>query len=402
MLGRCLLGGLLFARVALGAPLSEEDAVQRGLARPELRDLVEGEVDVARSEAIRSSLWSNPVLSYTREHTFGGDTATAEDYGTLTQSFDVAGKRRLRRRAGEHGVLAARLTGERRRCELASEIRLRFFETIAATRRLDASRRWLARLQVVLSTTVKRAAGGDASHYDRRRLERERATAEAQVRANEGARARGRARLAALMGEAELHGEPTGDLLPAPPPPIEDLLAGVPRRADLRALTEELEGARLERRAGQRAWVPELQLGGGVKRVETTREATTGFLATVSLPLPVFDHGRDLRLLGDGHRRKVEAEHSLALSSATAELRGLHAETATYVEAARRFVDAAVQPAPELVRTAEAGYSGGEFSILQLLDAYRSASTADEEEIHLALFARRARIELDRLAGVCP
>ncbi len=62
---RCLVvAGLLIALpVAAAAQLTEEEAVQRALARPEVGDLVEGDVEAARGEAVRAGLWPNPVLS---------------------------------------------------------------------------------------------------------------------------------------------------------------------------------------------------------------------------------------------------------------------------------------------------------------------------------------------------
>ena len=45
------------------------------------------------------------------------------------------------------------------------------------------------------------------------------------------------------------------------------------------------------------------------------------------------------------------------------------------------------------------GHAGGEFTLLELLDAYRGATDDALRALELAHAARTARIELDRLSG---
>ena len=51
------------------------------------------------------------------------------------------------------------------------------------------------------------------------------------------------------------------------------------------------------------------------------------------------------------------------------------------------------------IRTAEAAYVAGETTLIEILDAYRTALEADSQALDLELSARLARIELDLAVG---
>lgn len=399
---RCLaclaLAGLLAPALA-AAQLTEEEAVRRALARPELRDLFEGEVDAARGEAIRAGLWPNPVLSYSREQTRGGPAAAQDDLALLTQTFDLSGKRGLRSDAAGRRVEATRARGTSTRLALEAEVRVRFHELLAAERRVSAAAEALGRVQVLATTVGQRQAAGDVSGYDRGRLERERASIAARASVESAGLARAQARLAGLLGGQQVHSV-TGELLPEGAPVALDALASrVTARPDLRALAEEAEAGALDARAGGRAWIPELTLQGGYKGSVVQDERLNGFAVGLSLPFPLFDRGQDEALRGGGRARAARARLVLETDAATAEVRGLHAQASGLAEAARRFRTDAVQTSRRLITTADAAYRGGELGILELVDAHRGALDAEIQALDLELTARRARIDLDLATG---
>ncbi|MBK5104547.1 MAG: hypothetical protein JJE42_09885, partial [Burkholderiales bacterium] len=69
------------------------------------------------------------------------------------------------------------------------------------------------------------------------------------------------------------------------------------------------------------------------------------------------------------------------------------------IAAAERYRREALAPSAELVRIAESAYRAGEFTVLELLDAYRGALDAEITALELEAKARLARIELDLLTG---
>lgn len=397
-----------YPRGAVAGPeaeaLTEAEAVRRGLSRPAVADRAAGEIGLARSEAIQAGLWPNPTASWAREQTRGGSAGSTEDYAWLTQSFDLVGRRALRRRAGNERIDAALAGNEARRIEIVAETRLRFYETLQAQRKVEALQAWSRETERVARIVARREAAGEVSGYDRRRLERERAGAAARLRAEQAAFARARERLAAVVdGEARPEAREArleGELLPPEEvPPLDELLVALPARADLRALERSAAAADLDVRAAGRWWVPELTVQGGLKTVETVNDRVSGFIAGVSVPLPLLDRSQADAVRAASRGLVARAEGTLERDRAAAEVRGLWRESSELAGAARRLRADAGSASADLVRTAEAAYEGGEMEILELLDAHRTALDAQLQALDFELSARRARIELDRATG---
>lgn len=398
-LARCLLLAGMLAPLSASAQLTEDEAVRRALSRPEVRDLVEGEVDAARGEAIRAGLWPNPVLSYSREQTKGGPAAARDDFALLSQTFDLSGKRGLRGDAAGRRVEATRARGTSTRLALEAEVRARFHELLAAERRVSATDEALRRIAALATAVGQRQAAGDVSGYDRGRLERERASIAARAAVESAGLTRAQARLAGLLGGQEVPFV-AGELLPEGAPAAIDALASrVTTRPDLRALAEEAEAGALDARAGGRARIPELTLQGGYKGSAIQDERANGFAVGISVPFPLFDRGQDEALRGEGRARAARARLVLETDAATAEVRGLYAQATGLAEAARRFRTDAVQTSRRLIAMADAAYRGGELGILELVDAHRGALDAELQALDLDLTARRARIDLDLATG---
>jgi cobalt-zinc-cadmium efflux system outer membrane protein len=278
-------------------------------------------------------------------------------------------------------------------------VRGRFHERRAAEQRIAATAEALRRIETLSTAVGRRQAAGDASGYDRGRLERERASIAARAAVEGAGLARARARLGGLLGGEDAPAV-TGELLPAgAPPALEGLTSRVTSRPDLRALSEEVEAGSLDVRAGARAWIPELTLSGGYKGSVVQDERLTGFAVGVSVPFPLFDRGQDEALRGSGRARAARARLALETDAASAEVRGLHAQASVLAEAAHRFRAEALEPSRRLITTADAAYRGGELGILELVDAHRGALDAELQALELDLTARRARLDLDLATG---
>jgi cobalt-zinc-cadmium efflux system outer membrane protein len=413
MRGRCLLLLLgLTARAQGEQPqpgaeaLTEAQALARALARPAVADLLGGEIDLARADAVEAGLWPSPTLTYSREQNSGGAPATTEDYATLTQTFDTSGRRYLHAQAATHRARGAEHRAASRRLEIEAEIRRRFFEVLLAQERQAALDQAAQRMERVSGIVRARESAGDVSGYDRRRVERERASLVARRETETARLDRARALLAALLGEE--HPAPgwprvTGSLLPTDePPPLATLLERLPLRPELRALDEELAGAHEDIRAARRGAVPDLTLGGGYKGVAGLGGRADGFVATASLPLPLWNRHQDEQLRSSARRRVADAERYLALTGLGGEIRGLHAQAQRLALTAQTFRAETLAESPRLLAIAETGYQGGEAGILELLDAYRAALEAALEALELESNARQARIALDRAVGGTP
>lgn len=381
---------------------TETEAVRLGLSRSDVNAFLEGEIGIAQSEVMTAKRWPNPELSYTREPGSSLPNDPNQEYFWLTQRFDLSGRRGLRTQAAESRVRAATHGTQFRRIDLEAEIRQRFYEVLQRQRRVGAVKQWADRMEDVESIVRRLEAGGEVSAYDLRRLIRERTSAEARLRSEQASLVHVWERLKSQLGVQDTGAEPRmeGTLLPpAPPAPLESQLSALAVRPDLLGLEQQATAAELEREAAGRWWIPDLILGTGVKQIDQGPFSDSVPLVSAFIPLPLIDRYQPERARAVAQAQLARSQHSLALSRAAGEARGLWRQTNELMEAARRFRAQAVKPSLELVRTAEAAYRGGETGILELLDAYRSMLEADLQALELELSARQAGIELDRLTG---
>jgi cobalt-zinc-cadmium efflux system outer membrane protein len=231
-------------------------------------------------------------------------------------------------------------------------------------------------------------------------VEQERLSLLGRLDVEEGTAARVRARLAALVGvDPAAALELRGDLSAGAPPPLPALAERLPSRPDLLALELEARAGELDARAAGRWLVPEVELGGGLKSVDTGAGRDSGFAVALTIPLPLFARDQDERLRGDARARAARGRYALALESARAEVAGLHGEATRLAAAAARHRERGGSDPASLLRTAEAAYRGGEVGVLELVDGYRAVLGADLTLVELEWAARRARTDLDRTAG---
>ena len=380
--------------------LTEAAAVSLALARAPLRDLLGGEVAIEQGRARTASSYSNPELSYIREQTFG-PLGTAEDSLAIAQTIDLANQRGLRGEAGEERARAARLEGEAARLAIAADVRVRFYDVVYRRDRALVLESWASRIAEALEIVRRRERSGDAATYELRRLERERAVAAGRSEVEQAALEGAQARLLARLGRSGAAGAIQGSLLPdSEPPELATLRAASRSRPDLRALALKVAAAARERNAAERGWIPRLTLQGGWKGVDFGEQGRAdGFIAGASLALPLWDRAAGVERAAEGEAQAAHARRALLEAELEVELEGARVEAVRLLRTAIDFQDRTAAASGELVRIVSAGYAGGELGLLELLDAYRGAADDAVIALDMALAARRARIELDRMTG---
>lgn len=406
----CLIAGPVIALLVAGpvraqesAPgaktLTEVEVVLQALSRGALADLLEGGVAVEEGRARTESAFANPEISYAREQTYG---SAAELQGTLSiaQSFDIAGRRGLRREAGAARAEAARRDADGVRLGVVAEARTRFFDLLHRQLRTSALESWLRHVEQALSVVKRREERGDVATYDRRRLEREQFVATARLAAERASLERAAARLQALLGEpAPL--AVTGELLPeSDPAALAELRTKSRSRPDLMSLDLRVRASDLEGRAAGRWWLPDLRIEGGWKRVDLPgAERSDGYVAGASLALPLWDRSWGLSRAAAGEAQRARGERGLLEAELVGELAGARTEAVQARRAAADLRAHVGSTSADLMRMAVAGYAGGELGVIELLDAYRGSIDDELSALDLERDARRARIELDRMTG---
>jgi cobalt-zinc-cadmium efflux system outer membrane protein len=358
-------------------------------------DVLTSRAAIAASRARESgeSVYPNPSLSWEREQLPGdGPLAEREDVFAVTVPIELSGARSARRALAESVTAQTRANHAIIAVSAARGALDVFYEAIAAREHIAIAKAQLERLGEAERVLSRRVAEGSAPGYDLLRLQLEAELARSALEEREGQAASALAELSTLLELPRESIELSGDLeLRAGSAPVDTHRSAALLDEGRRAV------ARAEEAAGL-AWLPALQLRAGAKLAAARGQDAVGYLAGVSLELPLFD---DKSALG---RQATAAGAELeALSTARGRARErLERRARVSLERARleraRFEQATRDRISSLERAADSAYREGRQTIIELLDAQRMRTAIEERALALRLQAKRAELDL-RAAG---
>lgn len=386
------------AAVAQSITLTEADALAHlSPASPRVRAIRAG-IELARADVLAASRWPNPRLTFDRESAAG----VTEEMTMVAQLLPITGRRGLDIQAASALVDASSNRVDEAVRRARADLRLAFGQLLVSQireRELTAAR---VRLQGLVDVLAKREAAGDAAGFDRLRAEREVQDLEAD-RANTATdRARAQASVAAFFSEPT---DPArivavdGATSQSSPPSVEALVEHAESiRGELLALRQEVDAARLAGRAAERRRIPEPEIVVGTK-ASSAAGGDLGSVVTVHATIPLFDRSRAEKALAAARAAQADARAEAFRLSLRTEITALRAAVLERRETAARYRAAAVNGANEIERIAQVSYDAGERGILELLDAYRTGSTARLRQAVLDAAVRQAEVELEFVSG---
>lgn len=395
-----------FASRALAAepkPLTVTEFLERFEKTDPRFEVLDARVQRARAGVTAARVLPNPSLAYDREEVFPSSGRLADNYLRLAWPIDVSGRRSLRIDAAESGVQATRAEAAADRFSLTLEALGLYYDAAFARLRVETLRQGQKSLARLVEIVQKRAGAGDASGYDVRRLELERAAYDDLVSTAEGDLMSARRRLGALVGDASTLYDAADRLeLPTLPGSRDGVAASaLAGRDDYKAIRLRSTQADHELAAARRAWVPSLVLTGGLKTADLSAGDTAyGYVAGVAVSIPLFDSGQAEKERAAAGKRLAFAEKRVLEQRVPAFARSAHEQLERRVVQARRFTSAQLDKVDALVRAAEVSYQEGERpSIFELLDAYRTARDVRLRDLELRRNAKTSEIDLWRALG---
>ena len=388
-------------------PLTLADALR--LAADRNPDLLAARADLAAADAQRvaAAQLPNPTLSYSTAKIPTDGTSASTDLGNgfydrsydtivaFNQLVEVGGKRGARKRSAAEGYAAseARLLDVERLLPAAV---VRAYGAALVSRSAAAlARESSESFQKTAALAAAREEAGQISKADRLQVEIASARFEADaVQADAGA-------AAAILALETILGLPAATSLPladtlegiardsaASPPPAADEVA-IADRPDVRALESALRRAEADRDLQKAGRVPDPTFLAQYEREPPDKTNTVGF--GVSFPLPVFNRNRAGILAAEA--AIVSARRDLAFGQFRARRDLLSARaTLAAAEIRERRLAGEVLPKAEAVReTVSFAWERGAASLLELLEANRSAN-----EARLAALSARADLAAAR------
>lgn len=282
-------------------PLELADVEELALRHNPTLTAAAARIEAARGRKVQAGLYPNPVVGY--HSTEVGNQGTAgQQGGFITQRFITAGKVGLDEAIAGQGVRAAHFDFHAQEQRVLSDVRVRFWETRLAQRRVQLTSE-LARIGEELVEATRKLVDG--------RLGTENDLLQAEIKADEAvilldnARNQHRAswrRLAASIGQPRMELTPlTGELGGELPDydwddSYQRVLGANPRLAAARA---RVKRARIAIERAQREPIPDIDISVSHRQNTVARGRVTN--VQVGIPLPVFDQN-------EGNIRAAEAE----------------------------------------------------------------------------------------------
>ena len=386
------------AQAAAQTVSSEADALARLSSESPRARAIRSAVDVARADALNVGRWPNPRLTVDREAVAG----VSETLTTVLQPLPITGRRGLER---ESASALAEATAHRADEELRrtrADLRLAYADLVAAQTRERELTRSRDRLQELARILEKREAAGDAAGFDRLRAEREVLDIEADRVIAAADRGRAQARLAGffatgtdpstLVAEERVFG--TRDI-----PPVDILVNQAERvRGEILALQQDAESARLLSQAADRRWIPEPEVMAGTKS-SSVGSGDIGSVIGIQAVLPIFEHGQPQRAIAQARASQAAARLEALRMILRSDIGAARTAALDRRRAGEQYRAAALKTSGEVERIAQVSYDAGERGILELLDAYRTSSSARVRQAALDAAAREAEIELEFVSG---
>ena len=388
-----------FVGLASSGTVTEEQAIRLFLEdSPQARRVAAVVRSVDATSRVEARV-ANPEVAYQVEDAAG----VRDEFLTLAQELPITGRRGLVRSSAGAAASAAGLGAERDLQAAGHAVRASFYEVLYRESALDSLRRGAKLLESVVEILERREREGEGSGYDVLRAEQELAeieiaTAEAGVallvaRSRFGSLFEPASRMESAMLEGDLR--PT-DAIPEPEQAVQRALS---QRADLRSLAVAAQGLDLERRASRRRRFPEPTLSAGWKRSEALGVGDTGFVAGLTVPLPIFDRAGVLVARATADRQRTELEFEILEREIRAEVLVALARERSARQVAERHGNDVERRAGELRTIAQLAYDEGETGILKLLDAHRTSLAMELRALAVRHEAKSAGIDRDLAVG---
>jgi cobalt-zinc-cadmium efflux system outer membrane protein len=324
-------------------------------------------------------------------------TGEAEDSLALSVPIDLSSERRTRRALARADAADARSLAAFWRSEAVAAALTTYYEAIAAAKRVSLAAENLARLKEALRVLERRRDEGTASGYDEHRV-----AVEAEFAKTDLEEARALAlvlkrelalRLTLEEDAVELQGE-----LALRPKAASRGPASPSSRPAIRHVREAMRETSRARDASDGAWLPTVSVKGGVLRHQAG-EASYGYLAGVTVSLPIFSRGQGVRAEADARLKLARARVSAREREARLEVTRAQVELELAQRELVRFQSATRGRIERLEKAAQSSYREGRRTVLELLDAQRTRSAVQERLLELALAAKRAEIALRAARG---
>ena len=412
---------------AMPSALRLADVLKLGVNSHPLVEAARARLSSARGERRSVGTLPNPVFTYWGEN-LGRAPLNAttpldkEDQFYATVPLEPLLQRWPRIRRADADIRVADASLSRARQAVALDIARAFYRVAAAQVAVEAAGDSRGRLAELVTFNQARVREGVAAEADliRTQIELDRVTANTTLERVELARARAAlAPFLALRASAFMR-PAVADMTSASSLDevrvvIDDEVSEVESAAGPLALSELLQRARASRAdvMESRARAAAARAEVSTQRALTVRQVgatfgtkrtagVTSLIASLSVPIPLFDQNRGDIQRAQGEHTALEQEAAWTERQAVAEVESAYAAARLLTEQVTLLRGAFVSRAEESQRIALAAYQEGAINLLQVLDASRTLADARVTFYRTVFAQRQSLLELNAAVGASP
>lgn len=357
----------------------------------------------AEGNRIQQSLMPNPEAVFEAEN-FGGDSprngfdATEYTLG-VEQQLEIAGKRSKReqvadfekQQVGQEALAGIQVT--------LAQTKAAYMRVAIAQERLAFANRRVELADKTHATVKKRISAAKAADIQHTKADLEVSAAEVEQRKAQNELELAKVALANLMGLPMLDQSIAADLKALPDVPEHDAIMQALEQTPMSVMSQlsvmrEISALDLARANG----VPDPTLGLGVRRFN--EDDGTAFLASVSIPINIFDRNQGRVAEAKANLLAAEADQKALRLSLIRQAMELWQTLVSAKEEVLAYQDGLLPSAQKAYSQAEDGFDRGAFSFLDLLDAQRTLFDVQESHLEALASFHENKARLDMLTGV--
>lgn len=378
------------------------EAVREAVAYSPAVKAALAEIEARHGDAFQASRRLNPELALNVENLPNSGGLAQDDSSEsmqLSQTLELGGKRLARLAAANLETSLAGWDFEVARLLAATDAAQAFVDVIASQERLAILQDFVTVSQKTRDAVEARVKGGRASSIELDRAKVAVALAQASRAAEEARLAAAKDRLSALWGsDRAIFSRAVGKLgRNRIAPSLEEVKAFLEGNPSLARWTDGIGHRYAVLEVERSKAIPNVTIGAGVRRFET--DGSSGMIAGVSLPLPLFDRNEGAIAAAEHRIARAEFDAQAARTQLTGTLIGALGALAT-ADAQARIIEGQVLPAAESAfsRT-RIGYEEGKFDLLNVLDTQRTLFEARRELVNARADYEKARVQVEALIG---
>ncbi len=394
-----LIGIFSASLFAQSPPLTLEQALQRARTRGPLIVAARDRIEEARGHLLgaRALLRDNPMLEFSAGPRYAAGADFTDFETGVSQTFELGGRRNSRIAAAQAEVERETASSRNVGRELLRDVAASFWQASAAQQRVQIATAADSVANDLLQSMQRRYDAGDVAALELNVARNAAARTHAELRSALADQTLALGELRILLGMRPDEAlSVSGTLNSSSSYDFDKLVGEAVKRPDLEALAAELRQAEAEVKLGEGFKWPDLGLGLKYGRDEGDKI----FRGGVSLSLPVFSRGQELRATGSARAARLRREIEAGRLAVANEVRTAFDVYQQRVEGAAELQRNAVQALDDNETLARRSFEEGEISLLDLLVIRRDAFETRLIYLNQLLEARLAAVELETRAGV--